>query len=85
MKEAINSLKCESYGAGHFVVSCSYSGETLSAITLDEMAVEAAFDDSYDKDPVNACRFYPSSQKAKEELVDIILKSNNKSDRYEFI
>ena len=72
MDELIKTLSRAKVGFGHFRISIEKNGETLSRVTTNTMAIDAAFDEMYDDDD-NSGRYYESRREAQEELVNEIL------------
>ena len=76
MKKLTETLRKKQTGYGHFQVSIVMNGRELKAITTDTMAIDAAFEESYDKQDTSG-RFYESRREAEEALVSEILRANN--------
>jgi len=74
MEDLTNTLRHKKTGNGHFSVSIEMDGEKLSTTTTNTMAIDAAFDNSYDDDD-NSGRFYETRLEAQEALVKEILRS----------
>lgn len=76
MKNLIKTLKSEKIGQGHFNISIIIDFKVLETITTNTLAIDAAFDDSYNNKD-NSGQFYENRKEAQEDLVNEILKANN--------
>jgi phage-related protein len=73
----METLRKQKTGAGHFRISIEIDDEILSAITTNTLAIDAAFDDCYD-DCDNSKRYFESRLEAQTELVNEILRKNDR-------
>lgn len=74
MKNLADSLRMKKVGYGHFEVSI-VDGVTISTVTTNTLAIDAAFDDCYD-DEDNSGSFYESQKEAQEAIIYEILRAN---------
>ena len=79
MKELIKTLSHKKTGFGHFEISIVIDGKNFDTTTNDTMAIDAAFDESYDDQENNEERWFESRSEAQEVLVNEILAANQLS------
>ena len=77
MKNANETLRSKKTGRGHFTISIEIDGKELKTTTTNTMAIDAAFDLNYNEED-NTGSYYQSTEEAQRDLVNEILRANEK-------
>lgn len=69
-------LRFRPISAGYYIITAEINNRILATTTTNSMAIDAAFDDTYDLYH-NEDKFYETQEQAKQTLINQIIRDND--------